>query len=145
VRRIAVAVAVFIPIAGRLSSPPVYNPYPPATLPSNISSELARVKGEITGTFNSCVRRRQARSMTNPFKVSRFGATSWSARFPGELQEAPVRWIARTDRPTSLLTKGSICATLPCPHSFCPPDSALAKSGKPWHVRVIHQSPSERN
>ncbi len=82
-RRIAVGMAVFIHLARRLSSPPVYNPYPPAILPSNISSELARVKGEITGTFNSSVRRWQAPSMTNPFKVSRVGS---------EYPVSPLSW-----------------------------------------------------
>ena len=50
---IAVGMAVSTHIVRGQSSPPVYNPYPPGILPSDINSEEARIEREITGIFNS--------------------------------------------------------------------------------------------
>src|SRR5260370_21450426 len=36
-------------------SPPIYNPYPPGILPSDLESEIARVRREVQGIFNQGV------------------------------------------------------------------------------------------
>src|SRR5258708_35996644 len=36
--------------------PPIYNPYPPGLLPSDLESEIARVRREIRGSFNQGVK-----------------------------------------------------------------------------------------
>jgi cytochrome c peroxidase len=50
---IAVGMAVSTHIVRGQSSPPVYNPYPPGILPSDINSEEARIQREIAGIFNN--------------------------------------------------------------------------------------------
>jgi cytochrome c peroxidase len=57
---IAVGMAVTTHIVRGQSSPTIYNPYPPGILPTDISSELARVQTEITGIFNNYVTQWQA-------------------------------------------------------------------------------------
>src|SRR6266436_6215438 len=37
-------------------SPPIYNPYPPGLLPSDLESEIARVRREVRGIFNQSVK-----------------------------------------------------------------------------------------
>src|ERR1700692_1968259 len=41
--------------AGHKSIPPIYNPYPPGILPSDLESEIARVRREVRGIFNQGV------------------------------------------------------------------------------------------
>ena len=50
---IATATVVSTHIVRGQSSPPIYNPYPPGILPSDIASEETRVQTEIAGIFKS--------------------------------------------------------------------------------------------